>query len=79
MKWFREIFLKSFEDCKGRRITVKQANIFIKYLPERYDSVGFNATYYNGIINNRKIIVQESDVCCGHGYRQEYFLTIKTK
>lgn len=79
MKWFKEIFLKSFEDCRGRRITEKQANIFIKYLPNREDLFGFNATYYSGLIDNREIRVQESSTCCGRSYRQEYFLTIKTK
>ena len=32
MKWFKEVFLPSFEDCKGKRISEKQGMIFEKYL-----------------------------------------------
>ena len=28
MKWFKEVFLPSFEDCKGKRVSEKQGMIF---------------------------------------------------
>lgn len=85
MKWFREVFLPSFEDCKGKRISEKQAEIFIKYLP---DSSEFdNAFYYKGTVDERSIEVQESSAYNGCRYtskgrrtiyRNEYYLTITT-
>ena len=32
MTWFKNTFLKSFETCRAKRISPKQAGIFEKYL-----------------------------------------------
>lgn len=84
MKWFKEVFLPSFELCDGKQITEKQAQIFIKYLKDCKESD--NATYYTGNIDCKSIILQESSVFNGSyynkkgrhtTYRNEYYLTIK--
>lgn len=53
MKWFCEVFLQSFPDCKGKRISEKQAEIFIRYLSN--SSELDNAFYYEDKINCRNI------------------------
>lgn len=86
MKWFREIFLPSFEDCEAKRISEKQAEIFKRYLSDSSESN--NAIYYKGTVSNRTIKVQESLVYNGcrytnkgrrTSYRKEHYLTIVTK
>ena len=83
MKWFREVFLKSFDECKGKRISEKQAEVFIRYLPDSFESD--NACYYTGMIDRKNIKVQESPVYSGCRYtskgrhtiyKNEYYLTI---
>ena len=58
MKWFKEVFLPSFEDCKGKRISEKQGMIFEKYLD--FDYSNDNAEYFIKIINGKKIKLQKS-------------------
>lgn len=86
MKWFRDVFLKSFDECKGKRISEKQAEVFIRYLPDSFESD--NACYYTGMIDRKNIKVQESPVYSGCRYtskgrhtiyRNEYYLTITTE
>lgn len=86
MKWFREVFLKSFDECKGKRISEKQAEVFIRYLPDSFESD--NACYYTGMIDRKNIKVQESLVYSGCRYtskgrhtiyKNEYYLTITTE
>lgn len=87
-KWFREIFLPSFGECKGKQITEKQARIFEKYLKEEEDNWKHsNAFYYSGIICGKKVRLQESRCYNGTGYnsngrvalyREIFFVTIKT-
>jgi hypothetical protein len=86
MKWFKEVFLPSFEDCQGKRISEKQGMIFEKYLdPENYSHD--NAEYFSKIVNGRKIKLQKSATFNGcyydkrgrhTKYRDEYFLTIES-
>ena len=84
MKWFKEVFLPSFELYNGKQITEKQAQIFIKYLKDYKESD--NTTYYSGNIDGKSIILQESSVYNGcyynskgrhTNYRKEYYITIK--
>lgn len=86
MKWFCEVFLQSFPDCKGKRISEKQAEIFIRYLSN--SSELDNAFYYEDKINRRNIKLQESLVYNGcrytnkgrhTSYKKEYYLTIATE
>lgn len=86
MKWFCEVFLQSFPDCKGKRISEKQAEIFIRYLSN--SSELDNAFYYEDKINCRNIKLQESLVYNGCRYtnkgrhtiyKKEYYLTIATE
>ena len=67
MKWFKEIFLPSFEECNNKKITEKQAIIFKKYL--NFESV----KRYSSIINGKIIILE----CFPHLKWIEYYLTIK--
>lgn len=85
MKWFREVFLKSFDECKGKRISEKQAEVFIRYLSNTSESD--NASYYEGRVDGKNIKVQESPVYSGCRYtskgrhtiyKNEYYLTITT-
>lgn len=83
MKWFKEVFLSSFENCNGKRVSEKQGQIFEKYLD--FESERDNATYYSKIVDNRKIRLQVSSVFNGcyydkkgrhTSYKTEYYITI---
>lgn len=85
MKWFKEIFLPSFEDCKGKRISEKQGMIFEKYLD--FEDSKDNAEYFSKVVNGRKIKLQKSSVFNGcyynktgrhTNYRNEYYVTIES-
>lgn len=67
MKWFKEVFLPSFDECKNRKITEKQAQIFKKYLD-------FNTVKRYSAVIDRKIIILE---CLPHLKWIEYYLTVK--
>lgn len=58
MKWFKEIFLPSFENCNDRKITEKQANIFMKYLKNVKENEC--STEYSDTIDERKIVLTDS-------------------
>ena len=45
MKWFKEVFLPSFENCNGKRVSGKQGQIFEKYL----DRIQKNKTHRGGV------------------------------
>lgn len=67
MKWFKTVFLPSFETCKGKRISEKQYNLFIKYLYDRYlykESNSGNAYILEYHIDDLIIITQQSHVQC---------------
>ena len=83
MKWFKEVFLPSFENCNGRRVSEKQGMIFEKYLD--FESERDNATYYSKVVDNRKIRLQVSSAFNGcyydkkgrhTNYKTEYYITI---
>ena len=79
MKWFKTVFLPSFETCKGKRISEKQYNLFIKYLYDRYlykESNLGNAYILEYHIDEIIIITQQSHAGYGKGW-EEYYLTIK--
>lgn len=85
MKWFKEVFLPSFEDCKGRRVSEKQGMIFEKYLD--FEKEIDNAYYYSKEINGKKIRLQVSSVFNGcyynksgrhTSYRTEYYIDIES-
>lgn len=76
MKWFKEVFLKSFETEKEIRISEKQFRIFEKYLSESprnmmYD--GKTTFQVEGIIENLKVVALEW-FCVG---KHQFFVTIK--
>ncbi len=87
MKWFKEVFLPSFEDCKGKRVSEKQGQIFEKYLdPERHSND--NAEYFSKVINGKHIRLQRSSSFNGCYYDKsgrhtkyitEYYITIETR
>ena len=67
-------FLESFQNCKGKRITSKQANIFkniLHYVNTKSDFDSFHSTvrnkstFHNGIYNNR---IYELKFFCDCGY-----------
>ena len=65
MKWFIDIFLKSFNDGETR-ISEKQYNIFCKYLKER-----FVCGYIEGVsavINGKRIKAYEWSSVAGRQY-----------
>ena len=73
-------FLKSFEDCKSKRISSKQAEIFkniLHYIDTKSDFDSFHSTvrnkstFHNGIYNNK---IYELKVFCDCGY-----VTIRNK
>lgn len=79
MKWFKEVFLPSFGLCKDKRITEKQACIFMKYLKSvtEYEC----CTNYKGILYDKNIFLQDSIQWAGwkNGKPQKrhvYYLTI---
>ena len=85
MKWFKEVFLPSFEDCKGKRVSEKQGMIFEKYLD--FEKGRDNAEYYSKVIDGKKIRLQKSSVFNGcyynktgrhTNYRNEYYVTIES-
>ncbi|HHT96654.1 MAG TPA: hypothetical protein GXZ90_02010 [Clostridiales bacterium] len=67
-------FLESFENCKGKKITTKQTEIFKKMLHYDYTKSDFNSFYstskpkfgfYSGIYNN-KIYELKAFSDCGY-------------
>lgn len=85
MKWFKEVFLPSFEDCKGKRVSEKQGQIFEKYLD--FDYSNDNAEYFKKVIDGKKIKLQKSSVFNGcyynksgrhTSYKTEYYITIES-
>lgn len=75
MKWFKEVFLKSFETGKELRISEKQFRIFEKYLTESPIGMGYNGKYtfqVEGKIDNKKIIAYEW-FCVG---KHQFFVKI---
>lgn len=86
MKWFKEVFLPSFENCEGRRVSEKQGEIFRKYLD--FSKEQYNAEYYTKEIDGKIITLQMSSVFNGchynktgrhTDYRTEYYITIKNR
>lgn len=84
-KWFLETFLPSFGLCKGKQISEKQGDIFVRYLNEE-DYSTRNSYYYSGMVNGLMIKLQESWAYNGSAYtgtgrkalyRTVYFLSIK--
>lgn len=84
MKWFKEIFLPSFEICNGKRVTEKQGMIFEKYLD--FSHSNDNAEYFIKVIDNKKIKLQKSSAFNGCYYNKsgrhtryitEYYITIE--
>lgn len=83
MKWFKEVFLPSFE--RGtKKISEKQAEIFKKYLSESYEKD--NGEYFTSVIDGISITLQDSLVFNGcyydkkgrhTKYYHEYYLTIR--
>ena len=76
MKWFKEVFLKSFEAGKEIRITEKQFRIFERYLKESPYGIGYDGKtifQVEGIIDNLKIVAYEW-FCIG---KHQFFVTIK--
>lgn len=76
MKWFKEVFLKSFVTGKELRISEKQFRIFEKYLDESpynmmYD--GKTTFQVDGIIDGLRVVAYEW-FCYG---RHQFFVTIK--
>lgn len=85
MKWFKEVFLPSFEDCKGKRVSEKQGQIFEKYL--NFDYSNDNVEYFTKVIDGKKIKLQKSSVFNGcyynksgrhTNYKTEYYITIES-
>lgn len=83
MKWFKEVFLSSFENCKGKRVSEKQGMIFEKYLD--FDYSNDNAEYFIKVVDSRKVKLQKSSVFNGcyydkkgrhTNYKTEYYITI---
>lgn len=70
MKWFKEVFLPSFEQGKEVNISEKQFRIFEKYLKNEKE-VGYLYTIYD-IIDGLKIEAYE---WCTVG-KHRYYLTI---
>ena len=70
MKWFKDVFLPSFEQGKEVIISEKQFRIFEKYLKNEKE-VGYLYTVYD-IIDNLKI---EASEWCTVG-KHRYYLTI---
>lgn len=71
MKWFKEVFLASFETGKEIQISEKQFEIFERYLPEgKVDGYTYNIY---GIVNNRKIHAYEW-ACVG---KHKYYVIIR--
>ena len=66
MKWFTDVFLRSFETGKEIQITEKQFLIFEKYLKESKD-IGYTYNLY-GTVNNLKIHVYEWACVGKHRY-----------
>lgn len=71
MKWFKEIFLPSFEKGKEIRISEKQFRIFERYLKESKED-GYVYKIW-GKVNNLK--VEAIDWACIGGHR--YYVTIQ--
>lgn len=76
MKWFKEVFLPSFAECKDRCITEKQADIFMKYLKNiKEDDC---ATTYSDVIEHKRITLQDSLEWAGYKtLKHKYYLTIQ--
>ena len=78
MKWFKEIFLKSFETGKELRISEKQFRIFERYLKESPYGMGYDGKYtfqVEGIVDGLKVVAYEW-LCYG---RHQFFVTINVK
>ena len=81
MNWFKEVFLNSFEICKGNRISDRQAGIFRKYFDiivcktEEWEQ--FNAYYEKYEFNDLVYIIQESVAGYGSKKWKEYYVTIR--
>lgn len=71
MKWFKEVFLPSFEEGKEINITEKQFRIFERYLKNSKED-GYLFTVYD-IIDGKRI--EASEWACVGKYR--YYLIIK--
>ena len=75
MKWFKEIFLPSFETGKELRISEKQFGIFDKYLHESPFGMGYDGRYtyqVEGVINGLRVVAYEW-FCVG---KHQYFVKI---
>lgn len=76
MKWFKDIFLKSFEIGKELRISEKQFRIFEKYLKESPRNMGYDGKttfQVEGIIDGLTIVAYEW-FCYG---KHQFFVTIR--
>lgn len=73
MKWFKEVFLPSFETGREIQITEKQFRIFERYLKESKET-GYVYNLY-GTIDNFKIHAYEW-ACVG---KHRYYVTINKK
>lgn len=77
MKWFKEVFLKSFEIGKELRISEKQFGIFDKYLTESPLGMGYDGKYtyqVEGKFDGIKVIAYEW-FCKG---KHQFFVKITT-
>lgn len=75
MKWFKEVFLKSFEVGIEIRISEKQFRIFEKYLKESPYGMGYDGKYtfqVEGKIDGAKVVAYEW-FCVG---KHQFFVKI---
>lgn len=78
MKWFKEVFLPSFEVGKEIKISEKQFRIFERYLGESPLGMGYDGKYtfqVEGIIDGLKVVAYEW-FCVG---KHQYFVKITEK
>lgn len=91
MKWFMENFLPSFSTCDKKRISDKQADIFMRYLDrvgldgsiikDKYLEDGRHARHFVGIVDGKEIKltghVEWSSKKGGKSFKEEkFYLTI---
>lgn len=75
MKWFKEVFLKSFEVGREIRISEKQFRIFERYLDEPPYGLGYDGRFtfrVEGKIDGLKVVAYEW-FCVG---RHQFFVKI---
>ena len=65
MKWFINVFLKSFNNGETR-ISEKQYNIFCKYLKERFSSGYIEG--FTGVVDGKTVKAYEWNCVTGRQY-----------